>query len=121
MDISIFLKNRLLQPPSIFIRRLEGSLVCATALAILGVYSLIKLDLCERHDCSKLEITKIYIDLAELYIILGLALAVTGIYLFRDMYLIRMYRMGILLTALTGAFFSLLIVIGILIELNNVT
>ena len=102
-------------------RRVEGVLVGVLSLTSFGAYFQIRLGVCGQHDCSRLEVTRLFVNLTEIYIVLGVALLITGVFLFRNEDTIEIFRLGISLTALVGTFFALAIAFGILIETARLT
>ena len=118
---SALTNSSLFRPPGTFMRRVEGGVVCIAALSCFLAYYLVNFDLCQRHECASLEVTLIYYELAEIYIAFGFAMAIAGVFLFRDVKLIQLQRLGIELTALIGAWFAIMSVFAILRESNTVT
>jgi len=56
-----------------------------------------------------------------LFIIYGLAIFLVGIFLIREKEIIRIYRLGIVVTVITGFILSAIIVFGIRGELSSAT
>lgn len=113
--------NKLTLPPGPIMRKMEGVVVCICGLGCFLVYALIKFDLCATHDCRKLEITKFYASLPEIYLAYGIACIATGVFLYSNREINRMFRLGIESAVLIGFVLSGMIIFGMLIEMRNVT
>ena len=86
------MKSKLSLPPGPIVRRFEGVVVCISGLLCFGVYVLINFDICKKTNCNKLAITKFYASVSEVYIVYGIAIILTGVYLYSNKELNRMYR-----------------------------
>ena len=102
-------------------RKTEGAMVCICGLGCFLVYTLIEFDLCATNDCKKLEVTRLYASLPEMYLAYGIACIVTGVFLYSNKEVSRTFRLGIELAILIGFLLSGMIVFGMLIEMRNVT
>ncbi len=116
-----FMKSKFFLPPGPIARRFEGVVVCISGLLCFGAYALINFDICEKTNCNGLEITKLFASISEAYIAYGISIILTGVYLYSNKELNRIFRLGIELTALIGVFLSCMIVFGMLREIANVT
>lgn len=113
--------NKLLLPPGPIARRLEGVIVCFSGVTCFLVYKLIKFDLCNSRDCSQLVVTDFFARLPELYLLYGVASILTGIFLYMDKEISRLFRFGIEMSVLTGTMLSGMIAFGMLGELGRMS
>jgi len=105
--------------PCSFIRWLEGIIVVFSGLACFLSFYLIRFDLCENADCGRLQITKFWVDLSELYLVYGFSVLVVGVMLISNKQLNRCYRFGLELSVLTGVVLSCMLVFAISNEIAN--
>ena len=113
--------NKLLKPPGNAARFADGFIVCVTGIACFFAYYLIKFDLCIKYNCDELVYTKLWASLPELFILYGLAILLVGIFLIREKEIIRIYRLGIVITVLTGFMLSAIVVFGMGAEIGKTT
>lgn len=85
------------------------------------MYILIRFDLCADGNCNHLAVTKFYASLAEIYLVYGLACISTGVFLYTNKQVNRIFRLGIETAIIAGFVLSGMIVFGMLIEIRNVT
>ncbi len=113
--------NKLFTPPGNAGRWADGMVTCLVGVACFLVYYLIRFDLCSRGNCDSLLYTKFWVDMPELFILYGCAVLIVGIFLIREEAIIRIYRLGIVVTVLTGFLLSAIVVFGIGRELGSAT
>jgi len=113
--------NKLLAPPGSTGWWADGLVICLIGAGCFFVYYLIKFDLCAQAICRDLVFTKFWANSPELFIIYGLAIFLVGIFLIREKEIIRIYRLGIVVTVITGFILSAIIVFGIRGELSSAT
>jgi hypothetical protein len=113
--------NKLLTPPGSAERWADGIVVCFVGVACFLVYYLIEFDLCGKADCSDLVYMKFWANMAELFVLYGIAVLIVGIFLIRDNETIRIYRLGIVVAVIAGFVLSAAVVFGIGKELGGVT
>ena len=115
-----FANSYFFRPPGRLARHFEGFLVCLLGLTSFYAYYLIEFDLCNRWDCEKLDITSVFVSLNVVYLVYGIVLLITGVYLYKTENLVRFYRFGIEMTVYLSSIFFILIVFAILKEAPKV-
>jgi len=115
------MKEYFLKPPGPIARWSDGLMVSASGLACILSYYLIKFDICGRSNCSDLKITKFWATLPELFIVYGLSVLLVGVYLILDKEIVRLYRLGIVVSALAGVVLSGMVVFGMGAEIGSAT
>ena len=113
--------NKLFLPPGPVGRRIEGIIVCLSGMSCFLSYWLINFEICAKGNCENLNVTKFFVVASERYLVLGVVVLISGVFLYSNKEIIRIYRLGIEGSALIGVFLSGMIVFGMLKEISGVS